>query len=158
VDVDKRLIEVLLLGYGISASTEKASLVRRNAIACVAFNTCPLALAEAQRYLPALITRIEPLLEKHGMHGESLHLRMTGCPNGCGRPYVAEIGLIGTAYGKYNLHIGGDKFGERLNVKYRENLDEEGILLELDELFGRFRTGQMPGEGFGDYVFRKELN
>jgi sulfite reductase (NADPH) hemoprotein beta-component len=155
---DKSLIETLLEGYGLSAHTEKASHARRNAIACVAFNTCPLALAEAQRYLPSLITRIEPLLEKHQMQEEPLHIRMTGCPNGCGRPYVAEIGLIGTAYGKYNLHVGGDRLGERLNIKYRENLDEEGILLELDHLFGRFRAGRQDGEGFGDYVFRTELS
>ncbi len=153
-EYDRSLVQTLLDGYGLSAHTEKASRVRRNAIACVAFNTCPLALAEAQRYLPSLITRIEPLLEKHGMQDEPLHLRMTGCPNGCGRPYVAEIGLIGTAYGKYNLHIGGDKNGERLNHKYRENLDEEGILLELDNLFGQFSTGKQAGEGFGDFVFR----
>ncbi len=154
---DRPLIATLLEGYGLSAHTEKASLIRRNAIACVAFNTCPLALAEAQRYLPSLITRIELLLEKHGMLEEPLHLRMTGCPNGCGRPYVAEIGLIGTAYGKYNLHIAGDRMGERLNLKYRENLDEESILLALDELFGRFRAGKQEGEGFGDYVFRAAL-
>jgi sulfite reductase (NADPH) hemoprotein beta-component len=154
---DRPLIETLLEGYGLSAHTDKASHARRNAIACVAFNTCPLALAEAQRYLPSLITRIEPMLEKYGMQEEPLHIRMTGCPNGCGRPYVAEIGLIGTAYGKYNLHVGGDRLGERLNIKYRENLDEEGILSELDQLFGRFRAGRLDGEGFGDYVFRTAL-
>ena len=82
---------------------------------------------------------------------------MTGCPNGCGRPYVAEIGLIGTAYGLYNLHIGGDALGQRLNTKYRENLDEAAILETLDQLFGRFTLERQQGEGFGDFVHRKIL-
>jgi sulfite reductase (NADPH) hemoprotein beta-component len=154
---DKKLIESLIESTGIGRHTDEASLIRRNAIACVAFNTCPLALAEAQRYLPSLITKIEPLLSKYAIDKEELHLRMTGCPNGCGRPYVAEIGLIGTAYGKYNLHIGGDRFGERLNTKYKDNLDEESILAELDSLFERFSVQKEPGEGFGDFVTRKKM-
>ena len=154
---DKGIIEDLLISTGIDKHTLKASLIRRNAIACVAFNTCPLALAEAQRYLPSLISKIEPLLEKHNIVKEELHLRMTGCPNGCGRPYVAEIGLIGTAYGKYNLHLGGDRFGERLNIKYKDSLDEEGILTELNGLFEKFSNEKMDGEGFGDFVNRKKI-
>jgi sulfite reductase (NADPH) hemoprotein beta-component len=154
---DKAAVEKLLIVHKIQSYTENASRIRRNAIACVAFNTCPLALAEAQRYLPSLITRIEPLLEKHGIEKESLHLRMTGCPNGCGRPYVAEIGLIGTAYGKYNLHLGGDKHGLRLNEKFRDNLDEAAILETLDGLFGDYKSHRQEGEGFGDYAFRNIL-
>ncbi len=154
---DKKIIEDLLTSTGIAKHTEQASLIRRNAIACVAFNTCPLALAEAQRYLPSLISKIEPLLEKYTINKEELHLRMTGCPNGCGRPYVAEIGLIGTAYGKYNLHLGGDRYGERLNVKYKDSLDEEGILNELNGLFERFSIEKNDGEGFGDFVCRKKI-
>jgi sulfite reductase (NADPH) hemoprotein beta-component len=155
---DKEEIDALLQEYSLLAHTEKASPLRRNAIACVAFSTCPLALAEAQRYLPTLNSRIEPLLQKHGIANEPLHIRMTGCPNGCGRPYVAEIGLIGTAYGMYNLHIGGDALGERLNTKYRENLDEASILETLDQLFGRFTLERNKGEGFGDFVQRKILS
>jgi sulfite reductase (NADPH) hemoprotein beta-component len=154
---DKGIIENLLISTGIDKHTLKASLIRRNAIACVAFNTCPLALAEAQRYLPSLISKIEPLLERYHIEKEELHLRMTGCPNGCGRPYVAEIGLIGTAYGKYNLHLGGDRFGERLNTKYKESLDEQGILSELNVLFDRFSKEKLSGEGFGDFVNRKKI-
>jgi sulfite reductase (NADPH) hemoprotein beta-component len=154
---DKKIIEDLLKSTGIDQHTLQASLIRRNAIACVAFNTCPLALAEAQRYLPSLISKVEPLLEKHQIEKEELHLRMTGCPNGCGRPYVAEIGLIGTSYGKYNLHLGGDRFGERLNIKYKDNLDEEGILTELDGLFEKFSKEKHAGEGFGDFVNRKNI-
>jgi sulfite reductase (NADPH) hemoprotein beta-component len=154
---DKKTIEDLLKSTGIDQHTLQASLIRRNAIACVAFNTCPLALAEAQRYLPSLISKVEPLLEKHQIEKEELHLRMTGCPNGCGRPYVAEIGLIGTSYGKYNLHLGGDRFGERLNIKYKDNLDEAGILTELDGLFEKFSKEKITGEGFGDFVTRKKM-
>jgi sulfite reductase (NADPH) hemoprotein beta-component len=156
-DADKPLIESLLSEYGLDVHTTSASQLRRNAIACVAFNTCPLALAEAQRYLPTLISRIEPLLGQYGIDRESLHLRMTGCPNGCGRPYLAEIGLVGTAYGRYNLHIGGDALGQRLNVKYREHLDEQGILAELDQLFAAFVSGRKAGEAFGDFLHRTIL-
>jgi sulfite reductase (NADPH) hemoprotein beta-component len=121
----------------------------------VAFNTCPLALAEAQRYLPRLIDKIHPLLERHGLEKEPVSIRMTGCPNGCGRPYLAEIGLVGTAYGRYNLHLGGDRLGARLNFKYRENIDEEGILATLNEAFNSYVQERQPEETFGDFSFRK---
>ncbi len=154
---DKATIERLLENFGIDKHTEAATLIRRNAIACVAFPTCPLALAEAQRYLPGLISKIEPLLQKHGIENEEIYLRMTGCPNGCGRSYISEIGLIGTSYGKYNLHLGGDRYGERLNIKYRENLEEPAILETLDDLFGKYVRGRKRGEGIGDFVIRKKL-
>ena len=154
---DKKEIESILIEFGIIAHNERASAIRKSAIACVAFNTCPLALAEAQRYLPSLITKIEPILEKHGLLKDDISLRMTGCPNGCGRPYIAEIGLVGTAYGLYNLHIGGDRLGERLNTKYKENLNEEAILSELDLLFDNYSNNKSNGETFGDYANRALL-
>lgn len=154
---DRQEIEDILNHFGVIEHTNNAGAVRKNAIACVAFNTCPLALAEAQRYLPSLITKIEPLLAKYGLSEEEIHLRMTGCPNGCGRSPLAEIGLIGTAYGFYNLHIGGDRLGERLNIKYRDNLDEAGILNELDQLFADYSSNRMEGETFGDYAIRQKL-
>ena len=157
LDKDKKEIESILNQFGIIEHNEKASAIRKSAIACVAFNTCPLALAEAQRYLPSLITKIEPLLEKHGLLKDDISLRMTGCPNGCGRPYIAEIGLVGSAYGQYNLHIGGDRLGERLNVKYKENLNEEEILNELDRLFDNYSNNKSNGETFGDYANRALL-
>lgn len=152
--VDKEMIQELLAHYGLLAHQERSSATRKNAMACVAFNTCPLALAEAQRYLPALIDKIDVLQAKHGLAREPIILRMTGCPNGCARPYVAEIGLIGTAYGRYNLLLGGDREGYRLNKLYKPNLDETAILAELDELFGRFTLERWPGEGFGDFIQR----
>ncbi|MBN8862554.1 MAG: assimilatory sulfite reductase (NADPH) hemoprotein subunit [Sphingobacteriales bacterium] len=156
-NTDKPAVEALLQLYGLAAHTEAAGVLRKNAIACVAFNTCPLALAEAQRYLPSLIDKIEPLLHKYELEKEEIILRMTGCPNGCGRSPAAEIGLIGTAYGLYNLHIGGDRTGERLNKKYKDSLDESAILTELDQLFGSYSKGRQAGETFGDFVMREKL-
>ena len=154
---DRQQIDEILERYGIIQHTDNASVVRKNAMACVALNTCPLALAEAQRYLPSLLDKIEPLLEKHGLSEEEIIIRMTGCPNGCARSYNAEIGFVGTALGKYNLHVGGDHEGLRLNRIYREGLDEAGILNELDVLFGEYATERMPGERFGDFSYRKTM-
>lgn len=154
---DKLLIEGLLKEYGIWQVTENASPVRASAIACVAFNTCPLALAEAQRYLPALISKVEPILEKYRLLQDEICLRVTGCPNGCGRSYLAEIGLVGTAYGHYNLHLGGDRNGMRLNVKYKESLDEAAILNELDNLLGLYSSKRNNGETFGDFIIREKI-
>ncbi|MBA2499532.1 MAG: NADPH-dependent assimilatory sulfite reductase hemoprotein subunit [Chitinophagaceae bacterium] len=155
---DKQIIEDLLDKFNLNDHTKNASAIRKNAIACVAFPTCPLALAEAQRYLPALISKIEPLLAKYQLSEQDIVLRMTGCPNGCARSYAAEIGLVGTAYGHYNLHIGGDRQGFRLGDKYRENLDEEKILEELDNLFAQYKSGRYENETFGDFSKRVILN
>jgi sulfite reductase (NADPH) hemoprotein beta-component len=154
---DKAAIEEILGSFGIIEHTEKAGAVRKNAIACVAFNTCPLALAEAQRYLPTLITKIEPLLAKYNLQEEAISVRMTGCPNGCGRSPLAEIGFIGTSYGFYNLYIGGDRLGERLNIKFKENLDEQSILKELDTLLAAYSAKRTAGETFGDFVIREKI-
>lgn len=152
---DKATIEAILLKEGVLAYTENhASLIRKNSMACVAFNTCPLALAEAQRYLPALITKVEKILEKYTLQNEPITIRMTGCPNGCGRSPAAEIGLIGTAYGKYNLYIGGDNEGTRLNFKYKEHLEEKEILEHLEKLFFDFANKRNEGEKFGDFAYR----
>ena len=125
-------------------------------MACVALNTCPLALAEGQRYLPTLLDKIEPILIKYHLLKEDIIIRMTGCPNGCARPYIAEIGLVGTSLGYYNLHLGGDHSGTRLNKIYKENLDETAILQELDSIFGAFKQEKMPGEKFGDFTLRQK--
>lgn len=156
-EADKNAVDALLQQFKLDAHTEAASLIRKNSIACVALPTCPLALAEAQRYLPELLDKVEPLLVKHQLENEDIILRMTGCPNGCGRSAAAEIGLIGTAAGKYNLHLGGDNEGQRLNKIYKENLGETEILNELDTLFGRFKTEKNASETFGDYAVRKQL-
>jgi sulfite reductase (NADPH) hemoprotein beta-component len=155
---DKDIIDQILKKYLLTDHTDNASAIRRNAMACVALNTCPLALAEGQRYLPSLLSKIESVLEKHGLQNEEIVIRMTGCPNGCARPFVAEIGFVGTALGKYNLHIGGDSLGTRLNRIYKESLDEQSILSELDTLFAAFAKERNGGEKFGDFTNRKYFN
>ena len=154
---DKGVINEILERYNVVKRTEGSSVVRRNSMACVAFPTCPLALAEAQRYLPTLIDKIEPMLEKHALDKEEIIIRMTGCPNGCGRSSVSEVGLIGTAYGKYNLHIGGDREGLRLNKLYKENIEEASILAELDALLGLYKIERKGKESFGDFTHRNNI-
>ena len=146
-------IDGLIERFQLDAA-ERGGPLRRDALACVALPTCPLAMAEAERYLPQLLGRVEALLEGHGLAGLPLSLRMTGCPNGCARPYLAEIGLVGKAPGRYNLHLGGDARGERLNVMHRENLDESQILAALDPLFGAYAAERGPDERFGDFLWR----
>lgn len=154
---DKETIQKLLEKFKITEHTEGASAIRKNSMACVALPTCPLALAEAQRYMPALISKIEPLLVQHGLGEENIIMRMTGCPNGCARPYAAEIAFVGTAPGRYNLQIGGDHQGQRLNKLYKESLDEVSILQELNNLFSTFKNEKNGSEQFGDFVMRKQL-
>ncbi len=155
---DKKLINEILERYHILEHTDNASPLRRNAMACVALNTCPLALAEGQRYLPTLLSKIEPILQNYGLADEEIIVRMTGCPNGCARPFAAELGFVGTALGRYNLHIGGDHLGMRLNKIYRESLDEESILREVDTLLSAFKNERKQGERFGDFTNRKYFN
>ena len=153
---DKKKIQEILKKYHIEEYTSSISALRRNAMACVALNTCPLAFAEGQRYLPSLISKIEPLLQKYGLQQEEIILRMTGCPNGCARSYIAEIGFIGTSLGKYNLQLGGDHVGMRLNKVFQESLDETAILQVLDQLFNCFSKEKKKGESFGDFAIRKQ--
>ncbi|MCX7058934.1 MAG: assimilatory sulfite reductase (NADPH) hemoprotein subunit [Proteobacteria bacterium] len=152
-EADRATIDAVIAQYRLDAA-EHGAAVRRDALACVSMPTCPLAMAEAERYLPQLLGKLETLLENHGVADVPLSLRVTGCPNGCARPYLAEIGLIGKAPGRYNLHLGGDARGERLNVLYRENLDEAAILAELDVMFAGFAAAREPDERFGDYLWR----
>jgi sulfite reductase (NADPH) hemoprotein beta-component len=152
---DKKLISGILEKFDILRHTETASAIRKNSIACVALPTCGLALAESQRYLPALISHIEALLNNHDLRKEEIIIRMTGCPNGCGRPYAAEIGFVGTAPGRYNLYLAGDHEGARLNRLYKGSLDEAAILKELDMLFWLYKKERITGERFGDFAFRQ---
>ncbi|MDO6462367.1 assimilatory sulfite reductase (NADPH) hemoprotein subunit [Granulosicoccaceae sp. 1_MG-2023] len=129
--------------------------LKKNAMACVALPTCPLAMAESERFLPELITEVEKLLVKHGVPDEHIVLRVVGCPNGCGRAMLAEAGLVGKGPGKYNLYLGGNRIGTRIPKLYRENVSPEVILGELDELIGAWVAERNEGEGFGDFVIRK---
>ncbi len=153
---DKEAVDELLEKFGIKKHTEAQSLIRKNSMACVALPTCPLALAEAQRYLPSLIDKIEVLLDKYAIKDDGMIIRMTGCPNGCARSTAAEIGFIGTAPGRYNLQLGGDRIGERLNKRYRENINEAEILDSLDPLFKSYSAERLTGETFGDFALRQK--
>ena len=130
--VDALLQEHALDGW------RSASPLRLNALACVALPTCGLAMAEAERYLPAFVSEVDALLARHGIADAPIHLRLSGCPNGCSRPYLGEIALVGKAPGRYNLMLGADHRGERLNTLYRENIDEPQILAALDPLFAAY--------------------
>ena len=152
---NKSKVENLLLQHNIE---KQVSALRKNSMACVALPTCPLALAEAQRYLPELVTKIEPILAKYNLTNDEITIRMTGCPNGCGRPYVSELGFVGTGPSQYNFMLGGDRFGERLNKIYKEKLSEAQILDEVDVLFSRYVKEKFENETFGDFAFRAILN
>ncbi len=130
--------------------------LRQNSIACVALNTCGLAFAEAERYLPKLVSKLETILEKHGLFKEEIVIRMTGCPNGCGRPYLAEIGFVGKSEGHYNLYLGGNFTGSRLNTLYKETITESEILETLEPIIADFAQNRTEGEKFGDFVIRKQ--
>jgi sulfite reductase (NADPH) hemoprotein beta-component len=149
----REAVDALVREYALDTHVA-ASPVRKAALACVALPTCGLAMAEAERYLPAFVDRIETLLSKHGLDGADLHIRLSGCPNGCSRPYLGEIALVGKAPGRYNLMIGADHRGQRLNTLYRENIDEAAIHAALDPLFARYATERGAGERFGDFLVR----
>ena len=149
-------IEQLVKANGLVLH-ETATPVRLHALACVALPTCPLAMAEAERYLPDFVSQIEQRLAAHGLQGAPLGVRITGCPNGCARPYLAEIALVGKAPGRYNLHLGGDAAGLRLNKLYRENLDEPAIFAALDPLLARYAQEMTDQERFGDFLWRSQL-
>jgi sulfite reductase (NADPH) hemoprotein beta-component len=124
-------------------------------MACVALPTCSLAMAEAERYLPNLLDKIEQIQIKHGVADRAIITRMTGCPNGCARPYMAELGFVGKGPGKYNMYLGGEFTGKRLNRMYKENINEETILKELDKIFADYAENSDEGEWFGDFVIRQ---
>ena len=149
-------IEAVLAEYGLDRLLNLAP-IRTHAMACVALPTCPLAMAEAERYLPVFLDHMEALLAEVGLEGEALTVRMTGCPNGCARPYLAELGLVGKAPGLYDLYLGGDRAGMRLNTLYREAMGEEALLEALRPLLVRFADHRRPGETFGDFVQRQDL-
>ena len=123
-------------------------------MACVALPTCGLALAESERYLPDLITALEERLATRGLAEDEIVIRMTGCPNGCARPYLSEIGLVGKGPGRYNLYLGAAFDGSRLSKLYAEDLNHDGIIAALDPLFAAYGKERDDGEHFGDFVIR----
>lgn len=147
------VIEALLAKYGLDKQNNTTGL-RRNSMACVALPTCGLSLAESERYLPDLVTELESVIEEAGLRDDEIVIRMTGCPNGCARPYLAEIGFVGRAPGKYNLYLGAAFNGTRLNKLYKESVTQEQIKAELEPILRRYATERLPGERFGDFTIR----
>jgi sulfite reductase (NADPH) hemoprotein beta-component len=150
----KKKIEEIVERYKL-ATGERQSALRRSALACVALPTCGLAMAEAERYMPSLLTRLEAIMEEAGLRDEEIVIRMTGCPNGCARPYLGEIAFTGKAPGRYNLYLGASFTGDRLNQMYRENITEQEILDTLRPIIHQYAKEREEGEHFGDFVVRK---
>ena len=148
----KTKIDAILKSHGIDIAT--SSGLRRNSISCVALPTCALALAESERFLPELITTLEDSLDKAGLRNDDIVIRMTGCPNGCGRPYMAEIGFVGRSPGLYNLYLGAAYDGTRLNKLYAQDVGKARIVELLEPLFLRYAKEREEGERFGDFVIR----
>ncbi|MEM5731714.1 assimilatory sulfite reductase (NADPH) hemoprotein subunit [Shewanella algae] len=151
-DEDRAEIEALARKHGLMGQVITAT--RGHSIACVALPTCALAMAEAERYFPEFIDHVDALQAKHSIGEQAIVVRMTGCPNGCARPFAAEIGFVGKAPGRYNMYLGASFEGTRLNKMYRENIQEAEILSELDTLFGRYAAERETGESFGDFTVR----
>lgn len=149
----KKRISELIDQYGLTCG-EKYTALRRSSMTCVAFPTCGLAMAEAERYLPVLLKKIEVIVDENGLRNEEITIRMTGCPNGCARPALGEIAFIGKAPGKYNLYLGAAFDGSRLSKLYRENIGEEEIMSELRVLLSRYAKERNEDEHFGDFVIR----
>jgi sulfite reductase (NADPH) hemoprotein beta-component len=148
---NRAAIDALVAEHGL---TVHAGALRRNAMACVALPTCGLALAESERYLPSLVSALEERLATHGLAEDEITIRMTGCPNGCARPYIAEIGLVGKGPGRYNLYLGGAFDGSRLSKLYTDDLDHDGIVTALDPLFAAYAAERDDGERFGEFLIR----
>ncbi|MDT0649017.1 assimilatory sulfite reductase (NADPH) hemoprotein subunit [Autumnicola edwardsiae] len=153
---DKKAIEAALEKHGV-LNNEKLTGLRKSSMACVALNTCPLAFAEAERYLPSLVDKLDDIMRKHNLQDEEINIRMTGCPNNCARSSLGEIGFVGRAPGRYNMYLGASHNGDRLNSLYKEMLSEEDILKELDPILGSYAQDREAGEQFGDFVIRKNL-
>ncbi|MEY0975214.1 assimilatory sulfite reductase (NADPH) hemoprotein subunit [Providencia rettgeri] len=152
---EKAAIEAIARSHGLMSDDITAQ--RENSMACVSFPTCPLAMAEAERFLPEFISQVENIMAAHQVANEHIVLRITGCPNGCGRAMLAEVGLVGKAMDRYNLHLGGNRIGTRIPRMYRENITSTEILAILDELIGDWAKNRLPNEGFGDFVIRTNV-
>ncbi|EJD6375922.1 MULTISPECIES: assimilatory sulfite reductase (NADPH) hemoprotein subunit [Providencia] len=152
---EKAAIEAIARSHGLMSDDITAQ--RENSMACVSFPTCPLAMAEAERFLPEFISQVESIMASHQVANEHIVLRITGCPNGCGRAMLAEVGLVGKAIDRYNLHLGGNRIGTRIPRMYRENISSAEILTILDELIGDWAKARLPDEGFGDFLIRTNV-
>lgn len=151
-DEDMDSLKALMTKYKLD--NVQFSGLRLSSSACVAFPTCGLAMAESERYLPVLISKLEACLEENGLRQDSIVMRMTGCPNGCARPWLAEVAFVGKAYGAYNMYLGGGYHGQRLNKLYRQSIKEDEILAIMKPLLKRYAMERQEGEHFGDFCIR----
>ena len=149
----KAEVEAILADYGIP-TVEQLSQARRNSMACPALPTCGLALTEAERFLPDVIDQVETIAANLGLGDDLFSIRMTGCPNGCARPYVADIGLVGRTVGKYNIYLGGNLEGTRINKVYRELIPSKELAQELEGVFRSYLASRLPNERLGDWADR----
>jgi sulfite reductase (NADPH) hemoprotein beta-component len=150
---NRQAITAVLAEHGVPVDNQ-ATVVRRASMACPAMPTCGLALAESERFLPSLLDRIEGLLAEVGLAGEEVIVRVTGCPNGCARPYMAELGFVGKAPGKYQIYLGGNECSTRLNRLFRDNVKEAEIVAELRPVVSRFARERIGAERLGDWCER----
>jgi len=149
-------VDALLDEYGIRR-VEAISNARRNALACVALPTCGLAITEAERVFPRVIDQLETTLEELGIPDADITARMTGCPNGCARPYVAEIAFVGRSLDKYTIFLGGSPVGTRLARPFLDLVPLDQLIAALYPVLAAYRDGRDAGEAFGDFVMRTGL-
>jgi sulfite reductase (ferredoxin) len=152
-EAQRQPLEAMLADFGISADPAAAG-VRRHSLACPALPTCGLALAEAERLLPSVLRQIDANLEELSLAGEPLSVRMTGCPNGCARPYLGDIGFVGRSKERYHIYVGGDRHGSRMNSLFAEDVPASELAATIRPLLARWRDGRRPEEGFGDFCHR----
>lgn len=153
---DRAGVDSMLNEYGIPRP-ETLSMVQRWSMACPAIPTCPLAITESERAMPKLVAQFGTMLSDLGLGNEQISVRMTGCPNGCARPYQSEIGIVGRGGVKYTLYIGGDTYGRRLNEEVQDGVPIDQIVPKLSKVFAAFKADRTSGEPFGDYVTRVGL-
>lgn len=154
---EENIVAIEMLARQYKLIDDSVTEQRKYAMACVSFPTCPLAMAEAERFLPEFALSVDAIMAKHDLAHEHIILRVTGCPNGCGRAMLAEIGLVGRAQGRYSLYLGGNREGTRIPRLYRDNITDVQILAELDSLIGRWAVEREADEGFGDFAIRQKI-
>lgn len=154
---EENIVAIEMLARQYKLIDDSVTEQRKYSMACVSFPTCPLAMAEAERFLPEFALSVDAIMAKHDLAHEHIILRVTGCPNGCGRAMLAEIGLVGRAQGRYSLYLGGNREGTRIPRLYRDNITDVQILAELDSLIGRWAVEREADEGFGDFAIRQKI-
>ena len=150
---DRADIDRILTEHGCKRA-EELTLARRYSMACPAYPTCGLAVTEAERVMPTVMDALEAEMAKHGLLSERISVHMTGCPNGCARPYTPDIGLVGKARGKYTVYLGGNVQGTRLAFLFEDMVPVEEVHTRLSPIFGKYKAARTPGESFGDYCHR----